>query len=143
MNLPIYQIDALTNRVFGGNPAAVVVLREWLEDLTLQAIAAENNLAETAFVIPNSECSKLRWFTPVVEVDLCGHATLATAHVLFQEHYRDQAYLRFEFKGGSLAVTREDDLLFLDFPARPGKPVAIDDTLIETLGTTPVLSNEV
>lgn len=137
MNFPIYQIDAFTNRVFSGNPAAVVVLHEWLDDQTLQAIAAENNLAETAFVIPDPECSKLRWFTPVVEMDLCGHATLATAHVLFQKHYPDQAHLRFETKGGSLAVIRKDNLLFLDFPSRPGKPVTIDGTLIEALGTTP------
>ncbi len=137
MNFPIYQIDTFTKRVFGGNPAAVVVLHEWLEDHTLQAIAAENNLAETAFVIPDPVCSTLRWFTPVVEVDLCGHATLATAHVLFQEYYRDYAHLRFETKGGSLAVIRKDDHLFLDFPSRPGTPVTIDGTLIEALGTTP------
>lgn len=137
MNFPIYQIDAFTNRVFGGNPAAVVVLHEWLDDQTLQAIAAENNLAETAFVIPDAKCSKLRWFTPVLEIDLCGHATLATAHVLFREHFREATHLRFETKGGSLAVSRKEDLLFLDFPSRPGEPVTIDDTLIKALGTSP------
>lgn len=137
MNFPIYQIDAFTNRVFGGNPAAVVVLRDWLDDKTLQAIAAENNLAETAFVIPDPECSKLRWFTPVLEVDLCGHATLATAHVLFQEHYREETTLRFETKSGILSVIRKEDLLYLDFPSRPGEPVAIDTRLIEALGTIP------
>ncbi len=137
MNFPIYQIDAFTNRAFGGNPAAVVVLHEWLDDQILQAIAAENNLAETAFVIPDPKCSMLRWFTPVLEVDLCGHATLATAHVLFREHYPDHTHLRFETKGGSLVVSRKGDLLFLDFPSRPGQPVAIDRTLIEALGTTP------
>ncbi len=137
MKFPIYQIDAFTNRVFGGNPAAVVVLHEWLDDQTLQAIAAENNLAETAFVIPAPECSMLRWFTPALEVDLCGHATLATAHVLFREHYPEQTHLRFETKIGRLTVSREGDLLFLDFPSRPGNPVAIDHTLIDALGTTP------
>lgn len=96
MNFPIYQIDAFTNRVFAGNTAAVVVLDKWLDDQILQDIAAENNLAETAFVIPSPECSMLRWFTPKLEIDLCGHATLASAHVLFREHYPDQAHLRFE-----------------------------------------------
>lgn len=137
MNFPIYQVDAFTDRVFGGNPAAVVVLDDWLDGQTLQAIAAENNLAETAFVIPGPNGSRLRWFTPLVEVDLCGHATLATAHVLFQEHYREQTHLRFETNAGSLAVSRKDALLFLDFPSRPGEALAIDDTLIGVLDTTP------
>ncbi|MGB4781103.1 PhzF family phenazine biosynthesis protein [Candidatus Methylomirabilis sp.] len=137
MNFRIYQIDAFTNRVFAGNPAAVVVLDEWLDDQTLQAIAVENNLAETAFVIPDPECSKLRWFTPVVEVDLCGHATLATAYILFQQHYCEKTVLRFESRGGNLAVSRNDDVLFLDFPSRPGSPVIVDSSLIETLGITP------
>lgn len=137
MDFPIYQIDAFTERVFGGNPAAVVVMEKWLADETLQAIAAENNLAETAFVIPERGGSKLRWFTPLVEIDLCGHATLATAHVLFQEYFRDVTRLRFETMGGSLAVSREEGLLFLDFPARPGVPVPIDEALIRVLGTIP------
>ena len=111
---------------------------EWLEDQTLQAIAAENNLSETAFVIPGPECSPLRWFTPIVEMDLCGHATLATAHILFQEHYAEQTHLRFETRSGTLAVSRNDHLLYLDFPSRPGEPVTIDETLIEALGRTPV-----
>src|SRR5688572_32712606 len=84
MNLPIYQVDAFTSRLFAGNPAAVVLLEEWLSDNALAAIASENNLAETAFVIPHGEVMPLRWFTPTVEVDLCGHATLAAAHVLFR-----------------------------------------------------------
>ena len=137
MNFPIYQVDAFTDRAFGGNPAAVVIVHEWLDDQTLQFIAAENNLAETAFVIPDAQCSKLRWFTPLMEVDLCGHATLATAHVLFKEHYPEQADLRFETKSGILAVRRQDGLLFLDFPSRPGQPVTIDESLVKALGTTP------
>ncbi|WP_111655324.1 PhzF family phenazine biosynthesis protein [Isoalcanivorax indicus] len=137
MSFPIYQIDAFTNRVFGGNPAAVVILDEWLEDETLQAIAAENNLAETAFVIPGAKCSELRWFTPVVEVELCGHATLAAAYVLFQEYFRAESHLRFETKSGCLAVSRKENFLFLDFPSRPGKAVSVDDSLIEVLGTAP------
>jgi len=137
VNFPIYQVDVFTPRIFGGNPAAVVILDEWLDDHTLQAIAAENNLAETAFVIPGRNCSNLRWFTPVVEVDLCGHATLAAAHVLFQEYYREESKLRFDTKGGRLVVTRKEDLLFLDFPSRPGDAMAVDQSLIEVLGTTP------
>ena len=84
MKLPLYQVDAFTGRLFGGNPAAVVPLEEWLPDTLLAAIAAENNLSETAFVLAREDPAPLRWFTPAVEVDLCGHATLATAHVLFQ-----------------------------------------------------------
>ncbi|MER2514293.1 MAG: PhzF family phenazine biosynthesis protein, partial [Nitrosomonas ureae] len=138
MKLPIYQLDAFTDRVFGGNPAAVVVMREWLDDSILQAIAAENNLSETAFVIPGADHSRLRWFTPRLEMDLCGHATLATAHVLFDEHFPAQTDLRFETKSGSLAVSRREELLFLDFPSRPGQSVAITERIIEALGTEPV-----
>ena len=86
MKLPIYQIDHFTSRLFGGSPAAVVPLDKWLADQVLQAIAAENNLSETAFVLPQTNPSKLRWFTPELEVDLCGHATLAAAHVMFSEY---------------------------------------------------------
>ncbi len=138
MRLPLYQLDAFTSRVFGGNPAAVVVLDRWLDDATLQAIAAENNLSETAFVIPQGDCSPLRWFTPTLEMDLCGHATLAAAHVLFRHHFSHTTALRFETRGGVLAVSRRDDGLFLDFPARPGMPAALSDALRDMLGATPV-----
>lgn len=138
MKLPIYQIDAFTSRVFGGNPAAVVMLDEWLDETTMQAIAAENNLAETAFVIPGFESSRLRWFTPALEVDLCGHATLATAHVLFEGIFEDRTHVRFETKSGTLAVSRRDGLLWLDFPSRPGEPAVVTEELVEALGVTPV-----
>ena len=137
MKLPIYQVDAFTRRVFAGNPAAVVLLDEWLPDRTLAAIAAENNLAETAFVIPRGEAMPLRWFTPAVEVDLCGHATLATAHVLFRYTFPSEKRLTFSTRSGDLPVTREGDILTLDFPARPGKPVPISDALIAALGMRP------
>ena len=88
MELPLYQVDAFTDHVFGGNPAAICPLTRWLPDATLQAIAAENNLAETAFFVPEGEGYRLRWFTPTVEMPLCGHATLASAHVIF--HHIDQ-----------------------------------------------------
>ena len=134
MKLPIYQVDAFTKRIFGGNPAAVIVLDEWHDDQTLQAIAAENNLSETAFVIPGPKRSELRWFTPDVEMELCGHATLAAAYVLFQDYFREESDLWFDTNSGGLAVSRDRDFLFLDFPSRPGDPVAIDDSLIEALG---------
>src|SRR5688572_15457434 len=100
MKLPLYQIDAFTNRLFSGNPAAVVPLERWLPDDTLRAIAAENNLAETAFVVPGESVMPLRWFTPTVEVDLCGHATLATAHVIFRYYRADASELMFDTRSG-------------------------------------------
>jgi PhzF family phenazine biosynthesis protein len=137
MKLPIYQVDAFTSRLFAGNPAAVVLLDEWLPDETLAAIAAENNLAETAYVIPRGEAMPLRWFTPAVEVDLCGHATLATAHVLFRYTFPDAQRLAFSTRSGNLAVTRDGDELRLDFPARPGGSIDISDALVAALGAKP------
>jgi PhzF family phenazine biosynthesis protein len=137
MKLPLYQIDAFTNRMFGGNPAAVVLLDAWLPDDVLKAIAAENNLAETAFVVPRDEAMPLRWFTPTVEVDLCGHATLAAAHVLFRYTFPSAKRLTFSTLSGNLTVTRDGDLLSMDFPSRPGKPVEITDAVISALGIRP------
>src|SRR5688572_27292600 len=125
MKLPIYQLDAFTSELFGGNPAAVVVLDDWLPDPTLQSIGLENNLSETAFIVPRGETFELRWFTPEVEVDLCGHATLAGAHVLFNHGYATDDTVRFDCRqAGRLTVTRDGDLLTLDFPSRP--PAAVD-----------------
>ena len=121
MKLPLYQVDAFTGRLFGCNPAAVVLLDEWLPDDVLAAIAAENNLAETAFVIPRADPMPLRWFTPKVEVDLCGHATLATADVLFRHRFPAQDKVVFETRSGQLTVVRRDGLLAMNFPSRPGK----------------------
>ena len=137
MNIPIYQVDAFTNRLFGGNPAAVVLLDDWLPDAVLQAIAAENNLAETAFVIPRPDVVPLRWFTPAVEVDLCGHATLATAHVLFRHRTPSAERLCFDTRSGKLVVTRIGETLSMDFPSRPGRPVMIGDDLVAALGARP------
>jgi predicted PhzF superfamily epimerase YddE/YHI9 len=137
MKLPLYQVDAFTNRLFGGNPAAVVILDKWLPDDVLQAIAAENNLAETAFVIPRENEAPLRWFTPTLEVDLCGHATLAAGHVLFAFHYPALKKLTFGTRSGTVAVSREADLLSLDFPARPGSPIEVADALGSALGARP------
>ena len=138
MRLPIYQVDAFTDRLFGGNPAAVCPLQAWLPDETMQAIAAENNLAETAFFVPEGAGYALRWFTPTVEVDLCGHATLAAGHVVFRfiEPRRDGVSFR-TMKTGTLVVSRSGDMLAMDFPARPAAPVEPPPDLLAALGGAP------
>ncbi len=137
MTLPLYQVDAFTSRVFAGNPAGVVPLERWLPDATMQAIAAENNLAETAFFVANGAGYDLRWFTPTVEVDLCGHATLASAYVVATFLKPGAADIAFESRSGRLAVTREGDLYTLDFPARPAKAVAPNQAVAAALGRAP------
>lgn len=137
MKLPLFQIDAFTGHLFGGNPAAVVLLESWLPDHVLAAIAAENNLAETAFIIPGSDEIPLRWFTPSVEVDLCGHATLAAAHVILRHLSPSADQVTFSTRSGNLRVTREEDRLTLDFPARPGMPAEVSEELVSALGIRP------
>jgi len=117
MRLSIYQIDAFASAVFKGNPAAVVPLEQWLPDATMQAIALENNLSETAFLVPEGDLWRLRWFTPQVEVDLCGHATLASAHLIFTRLAPARNRVEFVTRSGRLAVARKGELLELDFPA--------------------------
>jgi len=141
MELPLYQIDAFANAAFRGNPAAVCPLERWLPDETMQDIAAENNLAETAFYVRKGDRYGLRWFTPTVEVDLCGHATLATASVIL-EIRREIAGPKvvFESRSGELAVERDGELYALDFPARPPAPLKTERLVpgIEAaLGETP------
>jgi PhzF family phenazine biosynthesis protein len=125
MQVPIFQVDAFTSAVFTGNPAAVCPLDDWLPDGTLQAIAAENNLAETAFFVRNHDRFHLRWFTPACEVELCGHATLASAHVLFSELHHSDDTVRFDTHSGELVVKRKGDLLVMDFPSRPARSRSI------------------
>ena len=129
MHLTLFQVDAFTDEVFRGNPAAVMPLADWLPDATLQVIAAENNLSETAFFVPSGSDDadfELRWFTPVTEVDLCGHATLASAHVLLNEMEEPHEAIRFRSQSGILTVRRlPDGRLAMDFPARP--PVLVED----------------
>ena len=137
--LPFYWIDAFTDRAFGGNPAAVCPLETWLPDALLQRMAWQHGLSETAFCVPAGEGRfELRWFTPAVEVDLCGHATLATAHVLFNEHRIGRDRLTFLTQSGELTVARsEGGRLELDFPSRPAAPVADDEAtqaLLAALG---------
>ena len=120
MNIPIFQVDAFASRVFAGNPAAVCVLDKWLDDHLLQNIAAENNLSETAFIVKNEDTFELRWFTPTIEVILCGHATLATAFVLFNFYHHPDNTVHFQTRHrGLLSVSRQGDLLEMDFPAIP------------------------
>lgn len=138
MKIPFYQVDAFTSKVFSGNPAGVCLLDEWIDDRYLQSIAAENNLSETAFLVQKGNDFELRWFTPRVEVALCGHATLASAFVLF--HCRKGALdaIRFEtVKSGTLTVTKRDDLLEMDFPVRPASPATPPAGLASALGVAP------
>jgi len=137
MKLPLYQVDAFTSRAFRGNPAAVVLLDDWLPDGVLAAIAAENNLAETAFVVTRGDVMPLRWFTPTVEVDLCGHATLAAAHVLFRYSIPSAKSVTFSTQSGNLVVERDGELLSMDFPSRPGKPMQVTEALVSALGIRP------
>ena len=138
MRLPIYQVDAFADRVFRGNPAAVCPLETWLPDATLQGIAAENNLSETAFFVREGNDYALRWFTPSVEVDLCGHATLASGYVVmrFLEPQRERVSFH-TAKAGTLVVNRRADMLVMDFPAWPAVPVAAPPRLFAALGGTP------
>jgi len=138
MKLPIFQVDAFANRLFGGNPAAVCPLEAWLEEATMQAIAAENNLSETAFLVADGEAWKLRWFTPVAEVELCGHATLASAWVIFERLRVSTTEVVFRTRwSGELRVERRGDLLEMDLPARPPRPGPTPEGLVEALGIVP------
>jgi PhzF family phenazine biosynthesis protein len=138
MRTPIFQVDAFTKLRFGGNPAAVMPLRTFLADGMMQAIAAENNLAETAFLVPENGDYRLRWFTPTVEVPLCGHATLASAAVVMERLEPSRTRVVFHSVSGPLTVRREQTGYVMNFPVRPSKPVAISPELIQALGVVPV-----
>ncbi|MDI3287203.1 PhzF family phenazine biosynthesis protein [Polyangium sp. 15x6] len=139
--IPLYQIDAFTRRPFAGNPAAVCPLPAWLPDATLQAIAAENNLSETAFIVRKGERHELRWFTPSVEVDLCGHATLAAGYVVLELLSPDLPFVSFHTRSGELVVRRAEGLLSIDLPARPPAPAHVTDALAEALGKRPIAAH--
>jgi PhzF family phenazine biosynthesis protein len=139
MKIPIYQVDAFTSEVFSGNPAAVCILDSWLDDNILQSIAAENNLSETAFLVRNDNGFDLRWFTPRIEVSLCGHATLASAFVIFTCRDWSEKEIRFRTrKSGQLVVSKHNGLLEMDFPSRPAHSVIPPPGLKEALGVTPI-----
>ena len=137
MNIPIYQVDAFTLGPFSGNPAAVCPLDAWLDDTAMQSIAAENNLSETAFLVASDDGYDLRWFTPAIEVDLCGHATLAAGYVVLNHLQPDLDAVTFSTQSGKLIVTRAGDRLSMDFPARPPTPVAASQALSDALGEAP------
>lgn len=138
MKLRQYQVDAFASRAFEGNPAAVCPLASWLDDRLMQAIAEENNLSETAFFVPAGECFALRWFTPVAEVDLCGHATLATAHVIFEHLAYARPQITFVTRSGDLHVRRHGGLLEMDFPVIPARPCARPEGIVAGLGREPL-----
>ena len=138
MDIPIYQVDAFASEVFKGNPAAVCPLEAWLPDETLQAIAMENNLSETAFLVKRGADYDLRWFTPAVEVDLCGHATLGSAYVVAQHLQPGADVVRFHSRSGVLTVTRAGELFTLDFPALAREPAPDDPDVVRALGAAPV-----
>jgi PhzF family phenazine biosynthesis protein len=138
MEIQIYQVDAFTDTLFSGNPAAVCPLEEWLPDRTMQNIAMENNLAETAFFVKKDDQFAIRWFTPLVEVDLCGHATLASAHVIFNHLGWNRPSISFTSRSGILIVTRKDDMITLNFPSDVIRPVSLSEGLLASLNVKPV-----
>ena len=137
MRIPYFVVDAFTGEAFRGNPAGVCPLESWLPDSLMQAIAAENQLSETAFFVRGGDHYALRWFTPSTEVNLCGHATLATAHVLFAHLGALTPRLEFRTHSGPLFVERKEGRLVMDFPALPATPRPVDDALVAALGVRP------
>lgn len=142
MDVRIYQVDAFTANMFSGNPAAVCPLQEWLPDRVMQKIANENNLAETAFVVPKGTEYEIRWFTPTTEVDLCGHATLAAAHVLFHQGHEGNQIAFHSPRSGSLPVRRNQSMLTLDFPADPVRATIVAEDVLYGFNIRPVLAFE-
>lgn len=139
--MKIYQIDAFTKSVFSGNPAAVCPLEQWLSDEIMQKIAAENNLAETAFYLKNGDKYEIRWFTPQTEIDLCGHATLAAAYVLFHyENHSDSTISFYSPRSGDLTVTKEEDLLSLNFPTDTLEPIVLTNEILDAFENKPQLA---
>ncbi len=139
MEVDIYQIDAFTDTLFGGNPAAVCPLQEWVDAALMQRIAAENNLAETAFFVKNNKGYDIRWFMPHDEIDLCGHATLASAYVIFNYLEPQLQTIHFSSQSGPLQAQRsENGRITLDFPSRPPKPIPIPKAVFSTFNHTPL-----
>jgi len=138
LELNLYQIDAFTDTPFEGNPAAVIPLETWLPDNTMQSIAEENNLSETAFFVPKGKGFHLRWFTPKTEVDLCGHATLAAAYVLFNILGYNKERIEFETKSGVLTVLKKDDWLVMDLPAQTPVPCNVPYEIVKAFDRAPI-----
>ncbi|MGB4960687.1 MAG: PhzF family phenazine biosynthesis protein [Saprospiraceae bacterium] len=138
MTLKIYQIDAFANKIFGGNPAAVCPLDHWIDEEVMQLIAMENNLAETVFYVKGQDQYQIRWFTPTIEVDLCGHATLAAAYVIFHiEHYHQDVIQFFSSRSGILPVTKKGDWISLDFPTDIYDEVEITEAMHAAFDISP------
>lgn len=138
MKIPIYQVDAFAGKRFTGNPAAVCILPKWLDDKTMQQIAEENNLAETAYIVANDDGSfQLRWFTPTFEIPLCGHATLASGFVLFQYGGFTGDTIKFHSKSGDLFVSREGEMMIMDFPAYTFESAELRQDMIKGIGGEP------
>jgi PhzF family phenazine biosynthesis protein len=141
MQMKLYQVDAFTEQAFTGNPAAVIPLETWLDVDTMQNIAAENNLSETAFFLPEkSGAYSIRWFTPTTEVALCGHATLATAHVLFHHMNHSEKVIRFHSKSGELTVEKRNGLYWMNFPSQPPEPIPVPKLIPDAIGAIPIYS---
>lgn len=143
MKVPIFQIDAFSERPFAGNPAAVCPLEAWPDDATLQAIAAENNLSETAFLVSEGDGYRLRWFTPALEVSLCGHATLASGYYVLTMLDRQRESVAFETLSGRLTVARDGERLVMDFPAVPSQLAPVPAEVVDAVGGSPVETREV
>jgi len=137
MEIPLYQIDAFTNHVFGGNPAAVCPLNEWIDDGLMQRIAEENNLSETAFFVKRGTQYDIRWFTPKIEIELAGHPTLAAAYVIFNYCNHSTGKISFSSKSGELTVTQDGDLIRMNFPAMEPVKAGENDLLNRALGKQP------
>jgi PhzF family phenazine biosynthesis protein len=138
MKLSIYQIDAFAENAFEGNPAAICPLSDWLPDAVMQSIAEENNLSETAFFVQSEHGFHIRWFTPTAEVDLCGHATLASAYVIFTFLEYEEEEIKFESKSGLLKVANKDGLLVMDFPSQPVSKCETPENIVQAFNLTPV-----
>lgn len=133
-----YVVDAFAENVFEGNPAAVCIMEKWILDDTMQKIAAENNLSETAFAVKEGDGYRLRWFTPGGEIDLCGHATLATAYVIANYYERTVNRITFQTMSGELVVLKKDELYEMDFPSRMPEEFRLTEQMVEALGVKPI-----
>ncbi|AXN39931.1 PhzF family phenazine biosynthesis protein [Peribacillus butanolivorans] len=133
-----YVVDAFAEKVFEGNPAGVCIMEEWLSDDTMQKIATENNLSETAFAVKEGKCYRLRWFTPADEIELCGHATLATAYVIANYYENNVEEIKFQTMSGELVVLKKDELYEMDFPSRMPEEFPLTDQIVEALGVKPI-----
>src|ERR1039457_3658798 len=135
MKIKMYQVDAFAGSLFSGNPAAVCILENWIPDALMQNIALENNLAETAFIVREPEGLRIRWFTPAAEVKLCGHATLASGHVIFNHLNEPGNEIIFQSKSGELKVTKDGELLILNFPADTITEIEIPENITDRKST--------